>query len=232
MRVFILAGGLGTRIRSEFPDVPKPLVPICGKPFLERQLQLLAAQGFDEFTLCVGYRAQQIIEHFGTGAAWKISITYSVEPTPLGTAGALKYASSAFHETALILNGDTYLDINYHAVIDCHNRQSTGIIGTLAITQVPNSARSGEVIMADDGRIITFQEKVNGRGEPGLINAGAYVLKPQVLDYIQNGRGSSLEREIFPALATAGQLYGAIVTGRFVDIGTPEGYAELARVLT
>jgi mannose-1-phosphate guanylyltransferase len=232
MRVLILAGGLGTRVRAEFPDLPKPLIPICGKPFLERQLTLLAAQGFKQFTLCVGYRASQIMEYFGTGTAWGVSLTYSAEPFPLGTAGALKHAASVFHESALILNGDTYLAVDYRAMIACHNRRPPEVVGTLALTEGPDSARFGEVIMADDGRIVTFNEKVTGRGGPGLINAGAYMLEPRVLDLIPGGRASSLEREIFPALAAAGQLGGTIVTGSFVDIGTPAGYAELAALLT
>jgi NDP-sugar pyrophosphorylase family protein len=232
MQVFILAGGPGTRIRAEFPDLPKPLIPICGKPFLERQISLLAEQGFSQFTLCVGYRASQIMEYFGAGTAWGVSLTYSVEPTPLGTAGALKHAASAFHETTLVLNGDTYLDVDYRAVIDYHNRQTPEVVGTLALVEVPDSARFGEVRVADDSRIAAFDEKVTGRDGPGLINAGAYVLEPRVLDLIPSGRASSLERDIFPALAAVGQLGGTIVTGSFVDIGTPAGYAELAALLT
>ncbi len=232
MRVIILAGGLGTRIRAEFPDVPKPLIPVCGKPFLERQIQLLAAQGFDQFTLCVGYRAPQIIEYFGTGAAWKVNISYSVEPSPVGTAGALKHAASAFHGTSLVLNGDTYLDVDYHALLASHNRHIFEIVGTLALVDVPNSARFGEVKLADDDRIIAFNEKAAGHAISGLINAGAYVLEPQLLDLIPGGQASSLEREIFPALAAAGRLGGAIVVGSFMDIGTPAGYAELVELLT
>ena len=138
MRVLILAGGLGTRARVEFPDLPKPLIPVCGKPFLERQIQLLTAQGFSQFTLCLGYRASQIMEYFGTGATWGVSLAYSVEPTPLGTAGALKHAAADFHETTLVLNGDTYLDVDYHALIASQTRHAAGVAGTLALIAVPN----------------------------------------------------------------------------------------------
>jgi mannose-1-phosphate guanylyltransferase len=117
-------------------------------------------------------------------------------------------------------------------MIAFHNRRPPEVVGTLALTEGLDSARFGEVIMADDGRIVTFNEKVTGRGGHGLINAGAYVLEPRVLELIPGGRASSLEREIFPALAAAGQLGGTIVTGSFVDIGTPAGYAELAALLT
>ena len=231
MRVLILAGGLGTRMRAEFPDLPKPLIPVCGRPFLERQIQLLAAHGFKHYTLCVGYRALQIMEYFGTGATWGVSLAYSVEPTPLGTAGALKHAAADFHETTLVLNGDTYLDVDYHALIAAQTRPAAGVAGTLALMAVPNCAGYGEVTVADDGRIVTFDEKVSGREKRGLVNAGAYVLGPQVLDLIPDGRASSLEREIFPALAAAGRLQGEIVAGSFVDMGTPAGYAELVELL-
>ena len=231
MRVLILAGGLGTRMRAEFPDLPKPLIPVCGKPFLERQIQLLAVQGFKEYTLCVGYRASQIMEYFGTGTPWGVHIAYSVEQTPLGTAGALKRAAADFHETTLVLNGDTYLDVDYHALIAFQTRHAAGGVGTLALIEVPNRAGYGGVMVADDGRIVAFDEKVSGREGPGLVNAGAYVLGPQLLDLIPDGRASSLEREIFPALAAAGRLQGEIVAGSFVDMGTPAGYAELVELL-
>ena len=231
MRVLILAGGLGTRMQAEFPGLPKPLIPVCGRPFLERQIQLLAAQGFEEYTLCVGYRASQIMEYFGTGTPWGVSITYSVEQTPLGTAGALKLAAADFHETTLVLNGDTYLAVDYHALIASQTRHAAGVAGTLALVEVPNCAGYGEVMLADDGRIATFAEKASGREGPGLVNAGAYVLEPQLFDLIPDGRACSLEREIFPAFAAAGRLYGEIVAGSFVDMGTPAGYTELVELL-
>ncbi len=231
MRVVILAGGMGTRIRAEFPDVPKPLIPVCGTPFLERQIKLLSAQGFDRFTFCVGYRAPQIIEYFGTGAAWKVNISYSTELSPLGTAGALKLAASLFSEALLVLNGDTYLDIDYREFIASRDRQASNIVGTVALVKVPNCARFGAVRMIDDGRIVAFDEKAAQQDGPGLINAGVYVLEPQLLDFIPGERPSSLEREVFPVLAAAGRLGGVIVEGTFVDIGTPAGYAELVELL-
>ncbi len=233
MKVLILAGGLGTRIRPQFPDLPKALIPVRGKRFLERQLDLLVRQGFDDFTLCLGYRAEQIISHFGDGAQWGAAITYSIEPEPLGTAGALKYAAPHFRERALVLNGDTYLDIDYQGLVACHAEQATykRVVGTLALVEVQDSTRYGEVIIDKDHRIIEFREKSSAYRGPGLINAGAYVFEPQLLDWIHSVRATSLEKEIFPNLTASGNLQGLAVRGHFVDIGTPEGFRTLEELV-
>src|SRR6185295_2279579 len=112
-RVFILAGGRGTRLQALFPDQPKPMVPVAGRPFLEHQISLLAQQGFDDFVLCLGYRAEQISSYFGDGARWGVRLAYSTELQPLGTAGALKQAARLWSGPALVLNGDTYLDTDF-----------------------------------------------------------------------------------------------------------------------
>lgn len=234
MKVFILAGGLGTRIRPLFPDTPKALIPIRGKPFLEHQLQLLAGQGFRHFVLCLGYLAEQIIGYFGDGAKWGVAIEYSVEKSPLGTAGAIKNAARFFRETSLVLNGDTYLEMDYRALIAYHKKQAecTGIIGTLALVEVEDASRYGSVIVGKDGRIIEFREKVPSLRQSGLINAGVYVFEPRFLDYIPAGRNVSLEKETLPTLLASGEkLFGFLVKGPFVDIGTPEGYHSLEKLL-
>lgn len=234
MKVFILAGGLGTRIHSLFPDMPKALIPIRGKPFLEHQLQLLAGQGFHHFIFCLGHLAEQIIHHFSDGAKWGVKIEYSVEASSLGTAGALKYAALFFRETSLVLNGDTYLEADYRTLIAHHREQAErrGAIGTLALVEVQDTARYGLVVVDEDGRIIGFQEKAPSLHQSDFINAGVYVFEPRLLDYIPSGRAVSLERETFPALLTAEeQFYGFPVKGPFVDVGTPEGCYTLKRLL-
>jgi NDP-sugar pyrophosphorylase family protein len=234
MKVFILAGGLGTRIRSLFPDRPKALIPFKGKPFLEYQLQLLAEQGFHHFVLCLGYMAEQIIHYFGDGAKWGINIEYSIEESPLGTAGALKFAAPFFRETSLVLNGDTYLRADYQALIAYHREQvkRKGAVGTLVVVEVKDTARYGRVVIDEDGRVIEFQEKAPSPHNASLINAGIYVFEPYILNYIPSGRSVSLEEETFPAILAAGEkLYGFPVKGTFVDIGTPEGYYALKRLL-
>jgi NDP-sugar pyrophosphorylase family protein len=228
-----LAGGLGTRIQAQFPDIPKPVIPVQGKPFLEIQLELLMRQGFDDFTFCVGYRAEQIMSHFGNGKSWGAAITYSIETNPLGTAGALKFAAPFFRETALVLNGDTYLDIDYRSLMNyhCEQQKRDRTVGTLALIKVQDSARYGEVILGEDHKIIEFREKAPLAGGTALINAGAYVFEPRLLDYIPSERATSLERETFLDLLALKNLRGWTVQGHFVDIGTPEGYQALEVLL-
>jgi len=229
-----LAGGLGTRIRPLFPNRPKALIPVRGKPFLEHQLQFLATQGFHNFIFCLGYLAEQIMDHFGDGTKWGIRIEYSVEESPLGTAGALRFAASFFQETSLILNGDTYLNADFRALIAYHREQAKrkGAIGTLALVKVEDTSRYGRVVMDEDGRVIELQEKALFLHKAGFINAGVYVFEPYLLNYIPSGLPVSLEKETFPALLAAGEkLYGFPVKGTFVDIGTPEGYYALEKLL-
>lgn len=233
VKVFILAGGLGTRIRTLFPDRPKGLIPILGKPFLEWQIEQLIDQGFREFILCVSYLSRQIVEHFGDGAAWEVRIEYSIEAEPMGTAGALRIAAPFFRETSLVLNGDTYLETDYGALIAAHQEiaRRGKVIGSLGLVTVPDTGRYGQVILGSDNRIAAFREKMPSQAQVGLINAGVYVFEPAVLDHIPAQRPASLEQETLPALVAAQALYGFPVEGSFVDIGTPEGYAALERQL-
>ena len=232
--VFILAGGRGTRLQALFPDQPKPMVPVAGKPFLERQVSLLASQGFRDFVFCVGYRAEQISDYFRDGARWGIQIAYSDEPQPLGTAGALKQAAGLWSGAALVLNGDTYLDTDYQALVQQHRRRAErGAIGSLGLLRVDDCSRFGQVQLAPDGRIERFIEKQAATVQAGLVNAGAYVLEPSILERIPAGRPVSIEYETFPALvAEGGGLFGVTLTGTFIDIGTPQGHAALEQRLT
>jgi mannose-1-phosphate guanylyltransferase len=228
--VFILAGGLGTRIRAMFPDSPKSLVPIRGKPFLQWQLELLIRQGFSRFVLCVGYLSEKIIRHFDDGTAFGVEIEYSIEESPLGTAGAIKNAARLFQQTSLVLNGDTYLATDYHALIAHHSKQ-TDIIGSLGLVTVQDTSRYGQVVVNSDQRITQFREKARSPSQTGLVNAGVYILEPSILDYIPAGRPVSMEQETFPVLADAGLLHGFQVSSSFVDMGTPEGLGNLEALL-
>jgi NDP-sugar pyrophosphorylase family protein len=229
-RVFILAGGLGTRIRALFPDLPKPLVPIQGKPFLEWQIELLICQGFSYFVLCVGYKAEQIIQQLGNGDRWGVTIEYSVETTLLGTAGALKHAQRFFQQTAFVVNGDTFFSTNYLALLEQHYHQKT--VGSLGLVTSQDLNRYGQVTLGNANRVKDFSEKAPLQSQTGLVNSGVYVLEPQVLDYIASGRSVSIEREVFPTLATEGNLCGYPITGEFVDMGTPDGYEMLVKLLS
>lgn len=232
MKVFILVAGLGTRIRGLFPDVPKCLVPINGKPFLEWQIEHLMKQGFQDFVLCVGYRKEQVKEYFKNGAELGAGIQYSEETAPQGTGSTLRNAAAFFNDTSIVLNGDTYLPIDYRKFVESHRENaSVGAVGSIALSRREENESGGRVVMDDDGRISAFLEKQPMPRGGGLVNAGAYVLEPEITDIIA-GTPSSLEHDVFPALCKEGRLYGVEVGRGFVDMGTPEGYAKLGSLLT
>ncbi len=232
MKAFILAGGLGTRIRSLFPEVPKPLIPVNGKPFLEWQIRALVAHDITEIVLCVSYKAEAIIDYFGNGHALGAHIDYSAEPQPMGTAGALQLAQRDFTDTALVLNGDTYLPIDYSPLIQQHTQfvRTHQAIASICLTQVENAARYGRVMIDAQQHIILFEEKSN-IAQAGLVNAGVYIFEPAILDSIPVGQASSMERDVFPQLLKQHHLFGLPVARNFIDMGTPEGYAQLSDTL-
>jgi NDP-sugar pyrophosphorylase family protein len=226
MKTLILAGGLGTRLQPIVADRPKPMAQVGGKPFLEYLIERLRAQGLGDFVFCVGHRAQRIWDYFGDGTAWNVSVDYAVETDLLGTAGAIKNAGAFVDDTFLVLNGDTYLDVGLQAMVDFHHRQRSAeppTLGTLAAVPVDDAAASGVLELDEQGRILGFQEKT--QAGPGWINGGIYVLEPELLDMIPQGRAVSLEKETFPLILERGyRLLSYPAGGFFVDIGTPEGY--------
>jgi mannose-1-phosphate guanylyltransferase len=225
MQAVILAGGLGTRLRGVVDDQPKAMAEVAGQPFLAYLLAQLRAQGFHDVVLCVGHLGGQIREHFGDGRHWGMSIRYAVERQLLGTAGALKNAELLIEGTFLVLNGDSYLDDDLHDVVAFHQRRRhvPHLAGTVAMVEVDDGSAYGTLQLGPQLRIERFAEKT-----PSIIpwiNAGVYVLEPQVLEAIPAGRAVSIERETFPWLLEQGQrLYGCPMRGYFVDIGTPRGY--------
>jgi NDP-sugar pyrophosphorylase family protein len=232
LKIFILAGGLGTRIRPLFPECPKPLVPIHHKPFLEWQIQLLASQGFDQFVLCVGYLSNQIIEYFGDGSRWNVHIEYSIEDQQLGTGGAIHHARKYFKDTILLLNGDTYLDTNYQNLLSLYSKcKDPNLMGSLSLDYREDTDRYGRVEINDSGDIISFTARSPNLNS-GWVNAGAYLLEPKILEFIQPDTALSLEQDILPAILQSGALLKGIdVNGSFIDMGTPEGYARLEQYL-
>ena len=216
----ILCGGQGTRLRTVVPDLPKALAPIQGRPVLAYQIEWLSRSGFEQIVLCVGYRWEAIHAHFGDGDRYGVKLAYSVEQTPLGTAGCLKLAEPLISEPALVLNGDTLLSIAPAELSRYHNER--GALVTLGVAPVPDASDSGSVTLDRQDRITSFREKESGAG---LVSAGTYFLSPASLRYLQAGQNASLERDFLPALLAAGEpLFGYRLTGPFLDIGTPERY--------
>jgi len=226
--VVILAGGLGTRLRSVVADRPKALAPVGAEPFLEIQIKLLARQGARRFVLCVGHLSQQLIDHFGDGRKLGVAIEYSIErDTLLGTAGALKLAQRFFAPDALVLNGDTYLALDFNGVLEHHARRraAAGAVATLVVAPVSDAQRFGTVLLdAATERLVAFREKqAAAAAEPGWVSAGVYVLHHSVLQGVPDGVPCSLEREVFPQLLAGGKTLAALVSqDTFYDIGTPD----------
>jgi D-glycero-alpha-D-manno-heptose 1-phosphate guanylyltransferase len=214
----ILAGGLGTRLRQVVPDLPKPMAPVAGRPFLEILLDSLSQKGFQRVILSLGFMAEKVSNHFGQHYNG-LALTYVVENEPLGTGGALRLAMphcSADH--VFVFNGDTYLDLEVEAVEHHWNvHRNPIIIGR----DVPDTSRYGRLITVD-GRVTGFSEKgMTGRG---LINAGCYVLNRGQLDHFPLGLAFSLETD-FLSKAVQNQGFDLYVTtGQFIDIGVPEDF--------
>jgi NDP-sugar pyrophosphorylase family protein len=224
MTCLILAGGKGTRLGQLCGELPKPLMPVAQRPFLEYLIVQARDQGFNRMVLCVGHKARVVEDYFGNGRRWGVRIAYSEEKEPLGTGGALREGAKLIRAPVFIaMNGDSYLDSDFLGLLAFHARASSR--ATVALAQVRNTRRFGRVEVDTEGRIARFREK-DGAG-PGLINAGVYVFDRSVVEQFPVGV-VSLEHEVLPALVGHG-LYGMISQGRFVDMGTPDDYRHLIR---
>jgi NDP-sugar pyrophosphorylase family protein len=222
----ILCGGLGTRLRSVVADRPKALAPVRGRPFVTYLLDRLAEASVGEVVLLTGYRADQVQDALGATYAG-MSLIYSEERTPLGTAGAVRWALPCFSgRTVLLLNGDSYCDVDLAAFAALHRRH--GARASLVLARVEDASRFGLVRAGPDGRVRRFEEKAAAAGR-GWINAGVYLLDRALIEELPRARPASLERDMFPRWAAGGQLHGFRCRGRFLDIGTPESYAEAER---
>ncbi len=209
----ILAGGLGTRLRPLTDEVPKPMVPVAGRPFLWHQLSALARAGVTDFVLAVGYKAEVIADFFGDGSAFGWRVRCVREEAPLGTGGALAHALPLLPERFLVLNGDTYLDLDWARFL-ADPWQAEGRDGCMAVRAVEDTRAYGSVDVAEDGRAIAgFREKADSAGS-GRVNAGLYALHRRVIE----GRSGafSLERDVLPRANLAAHP----IDGAFVDIGT------------
>lgn len=219
MQAIVLAGGLGTRLRSVVPDLPKPMADVAGRPFLAWVLDGLAQAGFDLAVLAVGYKHEAIRAHFGTRHR-TLALRYSVEHTPLGTGGAMRLAADQLTGSPLfVVNGDTYLDLDYSAMWARHAR--AGATMSMAVCHVPDVGRYGALALAD-GIVTGFLEK--GRAGPGDINAGVYLLSREILQRIPPGVPFSFEQQVLVPEVGAIRPLAFATDGLFIDIGVPEDY--------
>jgi NDP-sugar pyrophosphorylase family protein len=229
MQALILAGGLGTRLRSVIgAELPKPMAAFAGRPFLAWLVLQLRREGIHDIWFLVGHGADIVQTYFGTGDALGVRLRYSVEPVPLGTGGALRHALPQLDgDRFLVTNGDSFLSAPLRELVDEHVRSLAvrRTAATLALVQRDDASRFGAVTLAADGAIDAFREKAPSPA-PGLVSAGIYVIERSVLESIPDGRPVSLEREIWPLLLD-GRLRGLPLDGDFTDMGVPDAFAAL-----
>ena len=230
----VLAGGLGTRLRSVLADRPKSLAPAAGKPFLHYVLDYLRQQGLRRAVLCVGYLAEQVKDFARDGQDWGLEVCYSPEQHALGTGGALRQASAGLGGPFFALNGDTLFRVDLPALWEQHVR--VGGLATVALLRLADGSARGCVRLAQDGHILAFDEKPErvetqdfASLQPALVNGGVYVIEPAALAEIRPGQAASIERDVFPRLASRRQLAGQEQSAYFADIGTPESLAAFER---
>jgi mannose-1-phosphate guanylyltransferase len=223
----VLVGGEGTRLRPLTYTVPKQLLPVAGVTMLERVLGRLAAHGVDDVVLSMGYRPDAFREEFPDGRAAGVALTYAVEPEPRDTAGAIRFAAdvAGIDGTFVVVNGDVLTGLDVGALIAFHRER--GGLATIALTPVDDPSAFGVVPTDDRGRVTAFIEKPpRGLAPTNLINAGTYVLEPEVLALIPAGTRVSIERETFPALVGEGRLFALASDAYWLDTGTPAQYLK------
>ncbi len=221
--VVILCGGQGTRLKSAVPNIPKPMVDIHGKPFLEILIERLRHQQFSRFILCTGYKGDRIGSHFKKCEG--LSILISQEPKPLGTAGALKHSANLLEgDNILVMNGDSFCpSLDYAAMAERHGR--FGGLATIAVADAGERYDGGYIRVDEKDRVLSFTEKAYQSNR--YLSAGVYILKRSLLDRIPENTFYSLEQDLFPRLPSS--FYAYPIKGRVYDIGTPERLEEFRR---
>jgi NDP-sugar pyrophosphorylase family protein len=230
MKAILLAGGKGTRLRPLTIHTPKPVVPIFDRAFLHYQIDLLKqVPEIDEVILSLNYQPRRIEEVFGDGAGTGVRLRYVVEPSPLGTGGAIRYAAQGVSDTIVVFNGDVMTSVDVKAVVDLHRERKAK--ATIVLTPVDNPTAYGLVETEADGRVRRFLEKPNpDEITCDTINAGIYVLEPDTFDRIPRDVSYSIERAYFPSLIERKETFVAYVErGYWIDIGTPEKYVQVHR---
>ncbi|MGD0165732.1 MAG: sugar phosphate nucleotidyltransferase [Gaiellaceae bacterium] len=226
MRAIVMAGGEGTRLRPLTSNQPKPMVPVVGKPCMEHILELLHRHGIDEVTITLAFMPQAIRTYFGDGEALGMSIDYSVEEEPLGTAGSVRLAARDSEEPVLVISGDALCDIDIQALLKHHKER--GGAATIGLKSVENPLEFGIVVTDADGRVERFLEKPSwGQVFSDTINTGIYVIEPEALRHVPADRAFDFSAELFPLLLEMGRpLYGRLLEGYWQDIGNLDQYRQ------
>jgi len=223
----VLVGGQGTRLRPLTERIRKDMLPLVDRPLLAFTFEHLRRHGVRRGIVSCGYLPDQIEDHFGERYG-DLELRYCVEAEPLGTAGGIAFAARDLDSTFFALNGDSLREADLGALVDFH--RSAGARATILLTPVADPTRYGLVRLAADGRVSTFLEKPRPEEiDTDLINAGLYVLEPDVLEHVPSGRPVSIERDVFPRLADEGSVFGLALDGYWLDVGTPESYLQAHR---
>lgn len=216
----VLAGGLGTRLGALTADCPKPMLPVAGTPFLEWLIVHLAREGMKRITVLAGYRGEDIAAYFKANPVAGVTIEVLIEPEPLGTGGALRFAKDHLSDSFFLLNGDTFFDV---PLADLgRKRDETAPLARIALRDMADTGRYG-VVLHEGGRITNFAARPKATGLGGQVNGGIYHLKRDILDHIGEGF-VSLEQDVLPKLVAQGLVEGQTYRGGFIDIGVPEDY--------
>jgi len=226
MKAVVMAGGEGTRLRPLTSNQPKPMVPIVGKPCMEHIVELLKKHGFENVIVTLAFLPQAIRSYFGTGESLGVEIEYSVEETPLGTAGSVGLAADKLDDTFLVISGDALCDIDLSALVDFHREKGAAV--TIGLKSVENPLEFGIVVTDDEGRVERFLEKPSwGQVFSDTINTGIYVLEPEVLRHIPPDGPYDFSKELFPLLLEMGRpIYGYVCEGYWQDIGNIDQYRQ------
>lgn len=225
----ILAGGLGTRLRSAVPNLPKPMADVCGKPFLEHLIHYWIGQGVSRFVVSVGYKRESITSHFGSGYRG-VPIDYVEEEVPLGTGGGLLIAAMGLYSPFILLNGDTFFQVNLEALLKFHKLKKSEL--SFSLFRANESNRYGGVLIDNNRRIWSLDTAKGNEG--ALVNGGVYVVEPDTLNSagFKIGHKYSLEDDVIPKLLGRNmQIFGFESEGKFLDIGVPEDYFRAADIL-
>ena len=226
MKAVVMAGGEGTRLRPLTSNQPKPMVPIVGKPCMEHILELLRKHGLEDVIVTVAFMPQAIRGYFGDGESLGLNIEYSVEESPLGTAGSVRLASDRLDETFLVISGDALCDVDLTELIDKHKEKGAAV--TIGLKSVENPLEFGIVVTDEDGRIERFLEKPSwSQVFSDTINTGIYVLEPEALRHVPADGPYDFSKELFPLLLEMGRpLYGHVLDGYWQDIGNLDQFRQ------
>src|SRR5215831_6468861 len=226
MKAVVMAGGEGTRLRPLTSNQPKPMVPIVGKPCMEHIIELLARHGFEDVIVTVAFLPQAIRSYFGGGETLGIDVSYSVEESPLGTAGSVRLAAGRLDDTFLVISGDALCDVDITRLVEFHKEKRASV--TIGLKAVENPLEFGIVVTDEEGRVERFLEKPSwGQVFSDTINTGIYVLEPEVLKHVPTDRPYDFSKELFPLLLEMGRpLYGYVCEGYWQDIGNLDQYRQ------